>query len=127
MTAEQDGHGRVARLGPLATGAFDHDKVARGVRLILEGIGEDLERDGLRDTPVRVARMYEEITSGLHEDPSRALGPGREVRPLAREQAVHGDDLVAARQQVLAQVTADETGPAGHHDPRHPQARPMPW
>jgi GTP cyclohydrolase I len=73
VTAEQDGHGRVGHLGPPAAGAFDHAKVAHGVRLILEGIGEDLERDGLRDTPDRVARMYEEITSGLREDPTRAL------------------------------------------------------
>jgi GTP cyclohydrolase IA len=73
VTVEQDGHGRVGHLGPSARGAFDHAKVEQGVRLILEGIGEDLERDGLRDTPGRVARMYEEITSGLREDPSRAL------------------------------------------------------
>ena len=73
MTAEQDGHGRVGHLGPPAARAFDHAKVAHGVRLILEGIGEDLERDGLRDTPDRVARMYEEITAGLREDPTQAL------------------------------------------------------
>ena len=52
---------------------FDFDKVERGVRLILEGIGEDLGRDGMRETPVRVARMYEEITTGLREDPSEVL------------------------------------------------------
>lgn len=52
---------------------LDFDKVERGVRLILEGIGEDLDRDGMRDTPVRVARMYEEITTGLREDPSEVL------------------------------------------------------
>jgi GTP cyclohydrolase I len=52
---------------------FDLDKVERGVRLILEGIGEDLARDGLHDTPVRVARMYEEITTGLRQDPSDVL------------------------------------------------------
>jgi GTP cyclohydrolase I len=73
MTAEHDGHGRVGDLGPPVAGAFDHAKVEQGVRLILEGIGEDLGRDGLRDTPDRVARMYEEITSGLREDPSRVL------------------------------------------------------
>jgi GTP cyclohydrolase IA len=73
VTAEQDGHGRVARLGPAEAGAFDHDNVERGVHLILEGIGEDLERDGIRDTPGRVARMYEEITSGLREDPTQVL------------------------------------------------------
>jgi len=47
--------------------------VERGVRLLLEGIGEDLGRPGMRETPVRVARMYEEITSGLREDPSEVL------------------------------------------------------
>jgi GTP cyclohydrolase I len=73
VTVEHDGHGEVGRLAGPAERAFDHDKVAQGVRLILEGIGEDLERDGLRDTPGRVARMYEEITSGLHEDPTQVL------------------------------------------------------
>src|SRR5262245_45108394 len=52
---------------------FDLAKVERGVRLILEGIGEDLDRDGMHDTPVRVARMYEEITFGLREDSSEVL------------------------------------------------------
>ncbi len=54
-------------------GAFDCAKVEQGVRLILEGIGEDLERDGLRDTPARVARMYEEITIGLRSRPADHL------------------------------------------------------
>ena len=48
-------------------------KVERGVRLILEGIGEDVEREGLRETPRRVARMYEELTAGLRGDPSEVL------------------------------------------------------
>ena len=52
---------------------FDMEKVAQGVRLILEGIGEDLDRDGLRDTPARVARMFEEITVGLRTDPAEHL------------------------------------------------------
>jgi GTP cyclohydrolase I len=73
VTIEHDGHGEVAHLVPPAAGAFDHDKVERGVRLILEGIGEDLDRDGLRDTPSRVTRMYEEVTSGLREDPTQIL------------------------------------------------------
>ena len=65
------GSGRLAvRLSALPGGGFDPEKVERGVRLILEGIGEDLDRDGLRDTPARVARMYEEITSGLRTDPT---------------------------------------------------------
>jgi GTP cyclohydrolase I len=73
VTVSHDGHGEVGRLGGPAGGAFDPAKVEQGVRLILEGIGEDLERDGVRDTPGRVARMYEEITSGLREDPTQVL------------------------------------------------------
>jgi GTP cyclohydrolase I len=73
VTHEHDGHGQVARLAEATGRAFDHDKVERGVRLILEGIGEDLARPGLHDTPARVARMYEEITSGLRVDPTRVL------------------------------------------------------
>lgn len=49
---------------------MDHDKIEQGVRLILEGIGEDPNREGLLKTPARVARMYEEVCSGLNADPS---------------------------------------------------------
>jgi GTP cyclohydrolase I len=49
---------------------FDEAKIEQGVRLILEGIGEDPERGGLKDTPSRVARMYREITGGVGEDPT---------------------------------------------------------
>ncbi len=48
---------------------MDMEKIQAGVRLILEGIGEDLQREGLRNTPARVARMYKEIFCGLAEDP----------------------------------------------------------
>jgi GTP cyclohydrolase IA len=46
---------------------FDHDRAAAAVRELLLAIGEDPERDGLRDTPYRVARMYEETLSGLRQ------------------------------------------------------------
>mgnify|MGYP000756837641 FL=1 len=49
---------------------MDTAKIEEGVRLILEGVGEDPDREGLRETPARVARMYEEILAGLHEDPT---------------------------------------------------------
>ncbi|AFV11701.1 GTP cyclohydrolase 1 [Thermacetogenium phaeum DSM 12270] len=52
---------------------MDREKILQGVRLILEGIGEDPEREGLRGTPDRVARMYEEIFCGLHHDPKKEL------------------------------------------------------
>ncbi len=44
---------------------MDFEKIEKGVRLILEGIGEDISRPGIKDTPKRVARMYAEIFSGL--------------------------------------------------------------
>jgi GTP cyclohydrolase I len=44
---------------------IDRDKVERAVRLILEGVGDDPDREGVRDTPRRVADMYEEILSGI--------------------------------------------------------------
>lgn len=49
---------------------FDIDKIAQGVRLILEGIGEDADREGLLDTPARVARMYKELVYGTGLDPA---------------------------------------------------------
>ncbi|MGH2528643.1 MAG: GTP cyclohydrolase I FolE [Actinomycetota bacterium] len=45
-------------------------KIEEGVRLILEGIGDDPEREGIKDTPRRVADMYEEIFSGVGVDPT---------------------------------------------------------
>ena len=48
----------------------DKDKIIEGVRLILEGIGEDVNREGLVETPERIARMYEEIFAGMDEDAS---------------------------------------------------------
>ena len=55
--------------------AVDLETVARGVRLILEGIGEDPERAGLQRTPERVAEMFAELTSGMHEDPRQHVQP----------------------------------------------------
>lgn len=55
--------------------SVDIDRIARGVRLILEGIGEDPDREGLRETPQRVAEMYVELTSGMREDPSQHIVP----------------------------------------------------
>ena len=54
---------------------MDKKKIEEGVRMILEGIGEDVRREGLIETPARVAEMYEEIFSGIGLDPSEVLGP----------------------------------------------------
>ena len=52
---------------------IDHEKVEQAVRLLLEGIGEDVNREGLIDTPDRIARMYEEIYGGMEEDAATHL------------------------------------------------------
>jgi GTP cyclohydrolase I len=55
--------------------SVDLELIARGVRLILEGIGEDPERAGLQRTPQRVAEMFAELTSGMREDPHEHVVP----------------------------------------------------
>jgi len=52
---------------------IDQDKVKEAIKLLLEGIGEDTGREGLKDTPDRIARMYEEILGGMEEDVSGHL------------------------------------------------------
>src|SRR6267378_3193845 len=51
----------------------DHVRLAAAVREILLAVGEDPDREGLRETPARVARMYAELFSGLHCDPRELL------------------------------------------------------
>jgi GTP cyclohydrolase I len=58
---------------PEPPGEFDYARVEAAVREILVAIGEDPDRDGLLDTPARVARAYAEIFRGLHQDPADVL------------------------------------------------------
>jgi len=51
----------------------NHEKVKEAVRLLLEGIGEDADREGLKETPDRIARMYEEICGGMEENAKEHL------------------------------------------------------
>jgi GTP cyclohydrolase I len=51
----------------------DEEKIKKAVRLIIEAVGEDPEREGLLETPDRIARMYNEIFSGIDETPERHL------------------------------------------------------
>lgn len=53
--------------------AVDTAKIEKAVQMILEAIGEDPTREGLLDTPARVARMYKEVFEGLHMDPRSVL------------------------------------------------------
>ena len=52
---------------------LDEDKIRQGIRLLLEGIGEDISREGLVDTPDRIARMYAELFGGMDDDAGRHL------------------------------------------------------
>ncbi len=61
---------------------MDLDRIQRGIRMVLEGLGEDPEREGLRETPRRVAEMYQEILSGTDQD----LGPIIESIPSDKHQ-----------------------------------------
>lgn len=51
----------------------DKKKVEKAVKLLLEAIGEDVDREGLKDTPARVSRMYEEILAGMDASPEEHL------------------------------------------------------
>jgi GTP cyclohydrolase IA len=52
---------------------IDLEKIAQGVRLMLEGMGENPDRDGLKETPRRVADFYAELTEGLRQDASEHI------------------------------------------------------
>ncbi len=52
---------------------MDSEKIKEGVRLILEGVGEDIHREGLLETPDRIARMYEELAAGYTDDAAAHL------------------------------------------------------
>jgi GTP cyclohydrolase I len=69
--------------------AFDRDKIIGGVRLILEGIGEDPARPGIAATPERVADMYAEIFAGIGIDPTEVVtvipGAGHDEMIMVRD------------------------------------------
>lgn len=53
---------------------MDHNKIEIAVKSIIEAIGENPNRKGIKETPKRVARMYAELFSGIEEDPEKILG-----------------------------------------------------
>ena len=79
LAAEDDGEPTESALDAGHTGhdgaarQVDHARIERAVREILLAVGEDPDREGLRETPARVARMYAELFGGLHLDPRRHL------------------------------------------------------
>ncbi|MGG7076838.1 GTP cyclohydrolase I FolE [Clostridium sardiniense] len=71
---------------------MNKEKIIEGVKLIIEGIGEDPNREGLIETPDRIARMYEEIFSGLNKDAEEYL---------SKAFTVFRDDLVIEKDIVF--------------------------
>ena len=90
------------RTKPQRTAAPDRERIAQGVRLILEGIGEDPNREGLRDTPRRVAEMYEELTAGMREDATE------HVVPLAGDKH---DEMVIVKDIAIASLCEHHLAP----------------
>jgi GTP cyclohydrolase I len=66
-------HGPDGAINHKTKGPVDHQRLERAVREILLAVGEDPDREGLQETPARVARMYAEMFSGLHSDPRELL------------------------------------------------------
>jgi GTP cyclohydrolase I len=58
----------------MASEPTDTQDAERAVKTLLAYVGEDVERDGLKDTPARVARAWREMTQGYHQDPQKILG-----------------------------------------------------
>ena len=63
----------LADIDPAQRQGFDQQKIENAIREIIIAIGEDPDRDGLQDTPARVARAYKEMFSGLYERPEEVL------------------------------------------------------
>ncbi|MCK4777417.1 MAG: GTP cyclohydrolase I FolE [Actinomycetia bacterium] len=74
---------------------MDKEKIEEGIRIILEAIGEDISREGLRETPRRVANMYEEIFSGLK------INPLQEIKAFFNEKH---DEMIIVRDIPLYSV-----------------------
>jgi GTP cyclohydrolase I len=82
----------------------DHDRIARAVREILVAVGEDPDREGLLDTPARVARAYAETFAGLREDAGEHL-----ARTFDHEAS--GDDVVMLRNIEFASLCEHHLAP----------------
>ena len=96
-------------------GGAQLDAIADAVRMILEGIGEDVEREGLRDTPQRVARMYAEVFGGLTVNPA-------DVVSTVFDDENH-EDRVAHEVQAAAPTVERQVGETGNPGPLQDHAR----
>jgi GTP cyclohydrolase I len=78
---------------PTPISSMDKKKIQKAVKMILEAVGEDTQRDGLRDTPRRVADFYEEIFAGLSENPEGQIklysAPNQDEMIIAKDIFFH--------------------------------------
>ena len=93
MTTDRSAVDPVSLAEPRMLGDFDHDRVVRAVREILVAIGEDPDRDGLLQTPERVARAYAELTAGGRTNAADVLDTtfdlGHQELVLVKDITVH--------------------------------------
>jgi len=80
MIASASRFAEMASVGTPGQVGIDEWEVARSIRNLLRALGEDPDREGLRDTPDRVARMYRELLAGAEKDPADHLGRVFEAR-----------------------------------------------
>jgi GTP cyclohydrolase IA len=78
VDASAQGNGLTSGIGPVtftgaAVGEYDQDRVEAAIRELLHAVGENPDREGLRETPARVARAYREIFAGLYQEPADVL------------------------------------------------------
>jgi GTP cyclohydrolase I len=97
MAAKKTGSGKTTRRV-----GVDLEKISQGVELILEGIGEDTSRAGLRDTPRRTAEMFAELTAGMYEDAEQ------HVKPLPGDKH---DEMVIVRDISIASICEHHLAP----------------
>jgi GTP cyclohydrolase IA len=102
MVAKISESGRPRKPSKSKLPIVDLGKIARGVRLILEGIGEDPDRQGLKETPQRTAEMFVELTAGIHQDPNV------HVVPLAGDKH---DEMVIVRDISIASICEHHLAP----------------
>ena len=83
----------------------DKAKVEAAIQLLLEGIGEDINREGLVDTPARVARMYEEICGGLDETAEEHIAYIPNGKVVGLSKLARTVEVFARRPQIQEQLT----------------------
>ena len=94
----------------------DLDLIAQGVRMMLEGMGEDPDREGLQKTPERVAQFYAELTEGMWVDPKE------QIMPLPGDSH---DEMVLVKDISIASVCEHHLAPfVGKCHIAHPEKRP---